>query len=195
MSQPAARITDMHVCPLVLPIPPSPIPTPHVGGPIITGAPNVLTGMIPQARVTDTCVCASPVPDVIVMGSPTVLVCGMPAARMGDLTVHGGSIVMGLPTVLIGMVGANAGAAGGAPGSVSAGMGMASSGSAGGSTNVSDQRGEPGGPMKNHSGAISSGETMAPEAGAQREALQAAAQDGTPYCEVGALERNKRSGK
>jgi hypothetical protein len=43
-------------------------------------------------------------PDVIAMGSFTVLVGGMPAARMGDMTAHGGTIVLGLPTVLIGQV-------------------------------------------------------------------------------------------
>jgi uncharacterized Zn-binding protein involved in type VI secretion len=32
----------------------------------------------------------------------TVLIGGLPAARMGDLTVHGGNIVLGCPTVLIG---------------------------------------------------------------------------------------------
>jgi uncharacterized Zn-binding protein involved in type VI secretion len=46
-------------------------------------------------------VCVGP-PDVIALGSFTVLIGGMPAARMGDLTAHGGTIVLGLPTVLIG---------------------------------------------------------------------------------------------
>jgi uncharacterized Zn-binding protein involved in type VI secretion len=32
----------------------------------------------------------------------TVLIMNMPAARMGDVTAHGGSIVLGCPTVLIG---------------------------------------------------------------------------------------------
>ena len=41
-------------------------------------------------------------PDVIAVGSFTVLIGGQPAARMGDLTAHGGTIIMGLPTVLIG---------------------------------------------------------------------------------------------
>jgi uncharacterized Zn-binding protein involved in type VI secretion len=35
------------------------------------------------------------------MGSFKVLINKMPAARMGDLTAHGGSIVLGCPTVLI----------------------------------------------------------------------------------------------
>jgi uncharacterized Zn-binding protein involved in type VI secretion len=56
---------------------------------------------MPQARLGDMCVCVGP-PDVIVMGSTSVLVCGQPAARMGDPTAHGGSIVIGCPTVIIG---------------------------------------------------------------------------------------------
>ena len=47
------------------------------------------------------CVCVGP-PDVIVKGSMTVLVNGLPAARMGDITAHGGTIAIGYPTVLIG---------------------------------------------------------------------------------------------
>ena len=96
MGQPAARITDMHVCPMVTGV------VPHVGGPIIPPcAVTVLTGSLPQARVTDMLVCVGP-PDVIVLGSFTVLVNSLPAARMGDMTAHGGVIVIGLPTVLIG---------------------------------------------------------------------------------------------
>lgn len=101
---PAARITDMHTCPLV-----SPGPVPHVGGPVITGEPTVIVAGVPQARISDKCVCAGPT-DVIVKGSPTVIVGGMPAARMGDMTAHGGVIVTGAPNVLIGEAGA-----GGAP--------------------------------------------------------------------------------
>ncbi len=96
--QPAARIMDMHVCPLVTPGVP---PIPHVGGPICMGAPTVMIGFMPAARVGDMLVCVGP-PDVIAQGSPTVLICGMPAARLGDMTVHGGSIVVGFPQVLIG---------------------------------------------------------------------------------------------
>jgi uncharacterized Zn-binding protein involved in type VI secretion len=47
------------------------------------------------------CTCVGP-PDVIVLGSMTVLVNKLPAARMGDLTAHGGSIILGAPTVIIG---------------------------------------------------------------------------------------------
>jgi uncharacterized Zn-binding protein involved in type VI secretion len=95
---PAARIGDMHVCPMVTPGTP---PVPHVGGPIVSGFPTVLIGFMPAARNTDTCVCVGP-PDVIAAGSPTVIIGGMMAARIGDLTAHGGSIVVGFPTVIIG---------------------------------------------------------------------------------------------
>jgi uncharacterized Zn-binding protein involved in type VI secretion len=91
----------MHVCPLVTPGTP---PIPHVGGPVIMGAPTVMVAFMPQARVGDTCTCVGP-PDAIAMGSPTVLVCGMPAARMGDPTTHGGVVVSGAPNVLIGVAG------------------------------------------------------------------------------------------
>ena len=96
--QPAARISDMHVCPLVTGI------IPHVGGPVALGHPTVLIGGMPAARQTDMCICVGP-PDSIAMGSPTVLIGGMPAARMGDMTMHGGVIAVGCPTVLIGMAG------------------------------------------------------------------------------------------
>jgi uncharacterized Zn-binding protein involved in type VI secretion len=95
MGQPAARITDMHVCPMVTGV------VPHVGGPIVLGCFTVLTGELPQARVGDMAVCVGP-PDTIALGSFTVFVGDMPAARMGDLCAHGGVIVVGLPTVLIG---------------------------------------------------------------------------------------------
>ncbi len=99
MSKPAARLTDMHVCPMLTPGVP---PIPHVGGPIVgPGAPTVLIGAMPAARATDMCVCVGP-PDVIALGSMTVLIMGLPAARMGDITAHGGTIVLGFPTVLIG---------------------------------------------------------------------------------------------
>ncbi|SEI84955.1 Zn-binding Pro-Ala-Ala-Arg (PAAR) domain-containing protein, incolved in TypeVI secretion [Cyclobacterium xiamenense] len=97
MGMPAARITDMHVCPMVNPGGP-----PHVGGPIMPpGEPTVLIGGLPAAKVGDMATCSGP-PDAIVAGSATVLIAGMPAARLGDTTAHGGSIVAGLPTVLIG---------------------------------------------------------------------------------------------
>jgi uncharacterized Zn-binding protein involved in type VI secretion len=96
MGQPAARISDMHTCPLV-----NPGPVPHVGGPIIKGEITVLIGNLPAARVGDMAVCVGP-PDSIIKGSTSVMIGKMPAARMGDSTAHGGVIVVGLPTVLIG---------------------------------------------------------------------------------------------
>lgn len=99
MGSPAARITDMHVCPMVNP---GPAAIPHVGGPVLPpGAPTVLIGGLPAACLGDMLVCTGP-PDSIVMGSATVLIGGKPAARMGDSTAHGGTIVLGCPTVLIG---------------------------------------------------------------------------------------------
>ena len=99
MSKPAARVGDMHTCPMVTPGTP---PVPHVGGPILPpGCPTVLIGGQPAARMGDMATCVGP-PDSIVLGSATVLIGGQPAARMGDMTSHGGSIVMGFPQVLIG---------------------------------------------------------------------------------------------
>jgi uncharacterized Zn-binding protein involved in type VI secretion len=95
MPQPAARIGDMHVCPMVTGL------VPHVGGPILPpGGIPVLIGGMPAARVGDMCVCVGP-PDVIALGSFKVFIGGMPAARMGDMTAHAGAIILGCPTVLI----------------------------------------------------------------------------------------------
>ena len=96
MGMPAARIGDMHVCPLVT------VLVPHVGGPVLPpGGITVLIGGMPAARVGDLAVCCGP-PDVVALGSFTTLLGGMPAARLGDMTAHGGAIVMGHPTTLIG---------------------------------------------------------------------------------------------
>lgn len=95
---PAARIGDLHTCPLSTPGTP---PIPHVGGPVIgPGIATVLIGGMPAAVVGDQAVCVGP-PDAIVAGSGTVLIGGMPAARQGDATAHGGSITLGFPTVII----------------------------------------------------------------------------------------------
>ncbi|WP_020604766.1 PAAR domain-containing protein [Spirosoma spitsbergense] len=99
MGQPAARVGDMHTCPMVTPGLP---PIPHVGGPVLPpGVPTVFIGGMPAATMGNMCLCVGP-PDVIVRGSFTVLIGGRPAARMGDNTAHGGVITMGCPTVLIG---------------------------------------------------------------------------------------------
>lgn len=92
---PAARVSDMHVCPMFTG------PVPHVGGPILPpGGITVLIGGLPAARATDMCTCVGP-PDVIAMGSTKVLIKGLPAARVLDSTAHGGMIVLGCFTVLI----------------------------------------------------------------------------------------------
>lgn len=96
MSKPAARIGDMHTCPMIT------VLVPHVGGPVMgPGMPTVLIGSMPAAVMGDMCTCVGP-PDSIILGSATVLIGGKPAARMGDMTAHGGIIVLGCPTVLIG---------------------------------------------------------------------------------------------
>jgi len=75
---------------------------PHVGGPISgPGAPTVLIGFLPAARVTDMAVCVGP-PDIIAKGSATVMIGGLPAARMTDMCAHGGTIILGCMTVMIG---------------------------------------------------------------------------------------------
>jgi uncharacterized Zn-binding protein involved in type VI secretion len=96
MPMPAARVSDMHVCPLVT------VLVPHVGGPVLPpGGLPVFIGGMPAARQFDLLICVGP-PDAIAMGYPKVLIGGMPAARMLDLTLHAGVIVMGYPKVLIG---------------------------------------------------------------------------------------------
>lgn len=95
---PAARVTDIHTCPLVT------VVVPHVGGPITVGSPDVYTGGLMQARVTDVCICIGP-PDAIAVGSLGVIVDFLCAARLADPTLHGGLIVTGLPTVEIGELG------------------------------------------------------------------------------------------
>ena len=93
---PAARVGDMHSCPMVTAL------VPHVGGPILpAGSPTVMIAGQPAARVGDMAVCVGP-PHTIAAGSATVMIGGSPAARLGDSTAHGGSIVLGAPTVNIG---------------------------------------------------------------------------------------------
>lgn len=86
---PAARVTDMMVTPATLGVP-TPILPP--------GAPTVLIGGLPAARMGDTCGA-----DAILLGSMTVLIGGLPAARVGDPTAAGGAVMPpGALTVLIG---------------------------------------------------------------------------------------------
>lgn len=92
----AARINDMHVCPMVTGT------VPHVGGPVLPpGEVTVLIEGQPAARVGDSATCTGP-PDTIVTGSSSVMIGGSPAARLGDSTAHGGILVAGAATVMIG---------------------------------------------------------------------------------------------
>ena len=96
MGKPAARLLDLHVCPV------TDGPKPHVGGPIVgPGCPTVLIGGQPAAVVGDKVTCVGP-PDSIAMGSATVKIGGKDAARLGDACGHGGKITKGCATVLIG---------------------------------------------------------------------------------------------
>jgi uncharacterized Zn-binding protein involved in type VI secretion len=105
MFAPAARVSDMHTCPKLEPLPQgngTVAMVPHVGGPILPpGAPTVLIAGQSAATLGDQCLCNGPV-DMITTGSATVMINGKPAARRGDRTAHGGVIVAGAATVMIG---------------------------------------------------------------------------------------------
>ncbi len=173
---------------------------PHVGGPITApGAPTVLIGFLPAARMTDMAVCVGP-PDMIVMGSPTVLIQFLMAARMGDPTVHGGTIVLGFPTVMIGEVGMGSPAAVVVPPAAGGGAGAGGGGSSPGS-----------GPAETSGSGITAGASrtdtwtpgqlvVASDAvvmqfgalgmrSAQAQALAQAAVSGTPFCQVCAMQQ------
>jgi|SRR5579872_1357888 uncharacterized Zn-binding protein involved in type VI secretion len=153
---PAARVTDMHTCPMVTGI------VPHVGGPILPPCcPTVLIGFLPAARVGDMATCVGP-PDVIALGSPTVLIGSMMAARIGDLTAHGGVIILGLPTVMIGEVGM------GSPVVVTPMAPGAGAGAGGGTAGAGGTPGAAPAPVPG---------------GPQGAALVAAAASGAPFCE------------
>ena len=93
--KPAARVGDMHVCPMVTGV------VPHVGGPILPpGAPMVLIGGMPAATAGGMATCVGP-PDSLILGSFKVLVQNKPLVRLGDSTAHGGAVVLGCFTVLV----------------------------------------------------------------------------------------------
>jgi uncharacterized Zn-binding protein involved in type VI secretion len=96
MGLPAARMSDMQVCPMVTGV------VPHVGGPITLGCPTVLISGLPAGRVGDMHQCVGP-PGAMALGAFTVLIGGQPVSRVGDSTAHGGAVVgPGAPTVLVG---------------------------------------------------------------------------------------------
>jgi len=113
MPERAARLSDHHTCPMVEAFPQpdgTVLMLPHVGGPIQTaGSPDVRIAGQFAATVGSGCRCTgvASIPgsqslDLIVNGSSTVRINGKAAARRGDRTAHGGTIVTGAPTVLIG---------------------------------------------------------------------------------------------
>jgi len=67
---PAARMNDMHMCPMLNPGTP---PPPHVGGQIIATCVSVLIAGQPAARLGDTAICQGP-PATIITGAMTVLI-------------------------------------------------------------------------------------------------------------------------
>jgi uncharacterized Zn-binding protein involved in type VI secretion len=94
--RPAARVSDMHTCPMLGGA------VPHVGGAVLTApAPEVLASGLPLAGAGSQIGCVGAL-TVVASGSATVLVAGRPVARMGDVTAHGGVLVGGAPTVLVG---------------------------------------------------------------------------------------------
>lgn len=95
MGKPAARVGDLHTCPM------KGYTGSHDGGPILKGSPDVLIGGKPAARVSDSAHCNGSA-GTVVEGEPSVLINNRPAARTGDKTAHGGVIVGGCESVLIG---------------------------------------------------------------------------------------------
>ncbi|WP_339948157.1 PAAR domain-containing protein [uncultured Albimonas sp.] len=95
MTRPAARVGDMHVCPMVTGV------IPHVGGPVVVPVPTVMIGKMPAATATALAVCVGP-PHPVVMGSAKVLVGKKPQARLGDACAYGGALVAGCFTVMVG---------------------------------------------------------------------------------------------
>jgi uncharacterized Zn-binding protein involved in type VI secretion len=67
--KPAARMTDMHVCPMVTGV------VPHVGGPHIGPVPpTVFIGKLPAACAGDMLICTGPPSTILPPGCPTVLI-------------------------------------------------------------------------------------------------------------------------
>ena len=127
MGLPAARMGDLVLqdgphchAPIHPPLPvPTPMPHPPMPLPIVGGAPTVLIGKKPAARMSDLtqpCLlpgCIPGGPGMVAIASTSVLIGGLPAARVGDQTTHvacvgpipgplGKVLPPGCPTVMIG---------------------------------------------------------------------------------------------
>ena len=160
---PAARVSDMHTCPMVNGT------VPHVGGPILPpGCPTVMIGFLLAARVGDMATCAGP-PDTIVKGSPTVMIGGMPAARVGDMTTHGGVITLGHVPTMIGDAGSGGGGGG------------AGGGGGGGDGGGAEQAESPQPDQSPSDGTPASSDVASAAFGTQ---MQNAADSGAALCEV-----------
>jgi len=96
MSKPAATMGCNHTCPM------KDGPKDHVGGILLKGSPDVFIEKSMAAREGDPLQCMSPSVDMVKMGSSCVFFNGKAAARMTDMTEHGGQIVEGKRSVLIG---------------------------------------------------------------------------------------------
>ncbi|MCZ8487033.1 type VI secretion protein [Vibrio lentus] len=83
----AARLTDMHVCPMQTPAVP---PIPHVGGAISgPGVPTVLVASLPKRDAWGHVRLLSGLQIASSKAVPPALIMSKPAARMGDTTNHG----------------------------------------------------------------------------------------------------------
>jgi uncharacterized Zn-binding protein involved in type VI secretion len=100
---PAARLGDLHVCPMVTPGTP---PIPHVGMPIAKGSAGVNICGMPAARMGDIAPCTGP-PDSIIMGCPTV--------NIGETKPGGGGGAGAAPTAAAQAASYSAAAMGNAP--------------------------------------------------------------------------------
>jgi len=93
--KPAARVGDQHSCPKLTAV------TPHCGGPILKGSPNVLINKQQAARQGDSAHCLTAT-DQIKQGTNNITINGKPAAKLNDKMKHGGIISSGSPNVIIG---------------------------------------------------------------------------------------------
>lgn len=95
----AARLGDFHQCPQFAGS------TPHIGGPVATASADIQIDGLAAGRAGDAVICACGGPDTLAMGCPTVLFNNKLAARVGDLTMHGGVQQSGSSSVDIGGLG------------------------------------------------------------------------------------------
>lgn len=94
---PAARITDLQLC-----------PTAKAVAPVINGASTVLIEGLGAARSGDAIACLDG-PTKIDTHCNSVIIESAASARMADTTCHGGAITSGALTVLIGSGGSSTG--------------------------------------------------------------------------------------